>query len=392
MALVGERFDGHNFVEAAVSGGAAALLVQRLFAAKLSRRFPGVLVVGVEDTLYALGELARIARRGDERPLIAITGSAGKTSTRAACVQAIEAGGGRVHSQVGNENNRIGVPRFLLNLPAQDDGSVIVAECGTSEPGEIGRLGAICRPDVAIITEVCAAHTELLIDEDGVAHEKGDLLRAPGQAMAVAVIHDDPRLARAAADGGRRIAELVAAGDSPAWEQAPEHLRRNARKVLTAIAAIGLDAPDESALWQPERGRGGSIEIGERTIIDDSYNANEASMRAALDAAAAQAGDRPLVALLGEMRELGDTALETHQAVGAYAGEVGAKIAWFTGPYADQAAVAAQAAGCARVSAAPDASDLLNKIGELPARALILVKGSRGARMERLIAAMEDLA
>jgi UDP-N-acetylmuramoyl-tripeptide--D-alanyl-D-alanine ligase len=173
IALVGDNFDGHRFVDQAVEQGASALLVQRLHSARISRRHPGLLVIGVEDTLYALGELARLARQQDGRRLVAITGSAGKTSTRLACVAAAQAAGLRVHQQQGNENNRIGVPRFLLNLPAiQQPEELIVVECGTSEPGEIARLGAICSPDIAVVTEVCAAHTEQLIDEDGVAHEK----------------------------------------------------------------------------------------------------------------------------------------------------------------------------------------------------------------------------
>jgi UDP-N-acetylmuramoyl-tripeptide--D-alanyl-D-alanine ligase len=395
VALVGESFDGHGFVDRAVEQGASALLVQRLHSARIARQHPNLYVIGVEDTLYALGELARLARQQDSRRLIAITGSAGKTSTRMACVAAAQAAGLQVHQQPGNENNRIGVPRFLLNLPAlQKSEELIVVECGTSEPGEIARLGAICSPDIAVVTEVCAAHTELLIDEDGVAHEKGDLLRAAHKSLGLAIFDTaDSRLLEAAKQGGRRVLPLYDLQHATSWEGAAEHLRANGSKVLSALQALGIELTLQviaAARLLPPPGRGGLISIGDWTVMDDSYNANEASMRAALLAAAEAAGNRPLVCFLGEMRELGDHAQEAHRSVARQAVAAGAKFLFFTGPYASISAAEAQGAGAIQVIAAPDASDLLEQVGELPASAFILVKGSRGARMERVIVALKD--
>jgi len=397
VALVGERFDGHEFLDAAVRQGARVLLVQRLYAARWGRKHPELLVVGVEDTLYALGELARLARGEDPRPVVAITGSAGKTTTRWALVQALEAAGVTAHTQVGNENNRIGVPRFLLNLPEPVLGpEVVVVECGTSEPGEIARLGAICWPNVSVITAVCAAHTELLIDESGVAHEKGDLARAasPGEGFAV-VVPGDERLERAALEGERRLLAPHDLMDAPGWSGAPAHLRANGSKALAVVAALGFELTDavvRGARLDPPAGRGGVIDVHDWRVMDDSYNANQASMIAALDTAAAAAGldGLPLVACLGEMRELGDQAEEAHRQVLQHAIDVGAQKIVFTGPYAALAAAQAEGHEAVEVTVADDASDLLSRIDDLPRPAFVLVKGSRGARMERWIEAMRE--
>jgi UDP-N-acetylmuramoyl-tripeptide--D-alanyl-D-alanine ligase len=393
VALVGERFDAHEYIERAVDGGAVALLVQRLHSARLARRFPGTWVIGVEDTLYALGTLAQRCRLDDPRKVLAITGSAGKTSARLAAVQAAGAAGYTVHTPPGNENNRIGVPRFLVNLPPPGPvGELVVVECGTSEPGEIARLGAICRPDAALVTSVCAAHTEQLIDEDGVAHEKGDLLRAAWCHDGIAVCDDDPRLRRAVAQGNRRwFAPLTDRVSGHDFAGAAAHLVANAAKVLAALEGLGITLDSTvvaAARLDPPPGRGGVVAIGDRQVMDDTYNANELSMLAALDAAAGQRGDRPLVCFLGEMRELGEHAETAHRKVAEYAAQTGAKTLIFTGPYAVLSASAAEAAGALEVYAAADAADWEGKVGDLPVDAFILIKGSRGARMERLVEAL----
>jgi UDP-N-acetylmuramoyl-tripeptide--D-alanyl-D-alanine ligase len=393
VALVGDRFDGHDYIDRAVGAGAVALLVQRLHSAALARRFPHILIIGVEDTLYALGTLGQRCRLDDSRKVLAITGSAGKTSTRLAAVQAARAAGFEVHTPPGNENNRIGVPRFLVNLPpAGFDRELVIVECGTSEPGEIARLGAICRPDVALVTSVCAAHTEQLIDEDGVAHEKGDLLRAAWCSDGVAVCDDDPRLLSAAEDGARRwIAPRGEAVEGAAYAGLAAHLVANAAKVLAAFEGLGIavdQAVIEAARLDPPPGRGGVLSIGQRRVMDDTYNANELSMLAALDAAVEQCGERPLICFLGEMRELGSHAERAHRVVAEHAAVCGAKTLIFTGPYAKLSASAAQAVGAPEVYAAADAADWVGRVGELPVDAFILIKGSRGARMERLVEAL----
>ena len=160
VALVGERFDGHEFLDAAVRQGAHvscsfSVSMQRAGVVNTRKYWWSVL----RTRYMPWVKPARLARAEDPRPVVAITGSAGKTTTRWALVQALEAAGVTAHTQVGNENNRIGVPRFLLNLPEPVLGpEVVVVECGTSEPGEIARLGAICWPNASIITAVCPAH------------------------------------------------------------------------------------------------------------------------------------------------------------------------------------------------------------------------------------------
>ena len=203
----------------------------------------------------------------------------------------------------------------------------------------------------------------------------------------------DSRLLEAAKQGGRRVLPLYDLQHATSWEGAAEHLRANGSKVLSALQALGIELTLQviaAARLLPPPGRGGLISIGDWTVMDDSYNANEASMRAALLAAAEAAGNRPLVCFLGEMRELGDHAQEAHRSVARQAVAAGAKFLFFTGPYASISAAEAQGAGAIQVIAAPDASDLLEQVGELPASAFILVKGSRGARMERVIVALKD--
>ena len=187
---------------------------------------------------------------------------------------------------------------LLLNLLASESlDDVIVVECGTSEPGEIARLGAICRPNISVVTSVCAAHTALLIDESGVAHEKGDLLRAASIGEGLAVFDlEDQRLVAAAAEGERRVLQPYDLADADGWSDAPVHLRANGSKVLAVVQALGHRLTSQviqAARLEPPVGRGGIIQIGPWRVMDDSYNANQASMLAALDAAAQAAGDLP---------------------------------------------------------------------------------------------------
>ncbi len=401
LALVGERFDGHDFLSTAVAQGASALLVQRLQAPAIARRYPAQLVIGVEDTLYALGALAQACRDQDTRPLVAITGSAGKTSTRIALCRAAEAAGFQVHATPGNENNRIGVPRFLVNLPepqvdVRGPGELIIAEVGTSEPGEIARLGAITRPDVAVVVSVSAAHTECLLDEDGVAHEKGDLLRSPAPREGWAVADADPRLIQAAIEGARRL--VIPAPDrlvTASWQEAPAHQKANGAKVLAVLDALGVAINSdliEAAYVSAPMGRGGLLEVGGLLIMDDTYNANPASMGAALKAAAMQAKDRPLVVCFGEMRELGPASDELHRLVAIEAAEQGAVQMFLAGPYGEEAARSAREKGCSEVFLADDGADLQKELHRIPANAFVLVKGSRGARMERIVDALRAQA
>ena len=401
LALVGESFDGHDFIDVAVSRGASALVVQRLQAPTIARRFPDHLVVGVEDTLFALGSLAQACRDHDSRPLVAITGSAGKTSTRLALVQAAEAAGFKVHATPGNENNRIGVPRFLVNLPAPREdastpGELIVVEVGTSEPGEIARLGAITQPDVAVVVSVSAAHTECLLDEDGVAHEKGDLLRSSGRSAQWAVADSDPRLLQAAKEGHRQLvssnpARLI----TTSWQGAPDHLKANGAKVLAVLEALGVEIDQkviEASAYAAPLGRGGVIDVGLLRIMDDTYNANPASMKAALKAAAQQAKERPLVVCLGEMRELGPASETLHREIAAEAADCGAVQIYLAGPYGAASESIAREKGCQEVFLAADGADLQKELYRIPRNAFVLVKGSRGAKMERIVEALQAQA
>ena len=410
LALVGERFDAHDFVRDAVSKGAAGVVIARADVA----RGLGVPAFVVRDTLVALGALGTYRRRAWARPVVAVVGTNGKTSTkeltRAALGSTLQ-----VHATTGNLNNLIGVPLTLLAIP--DPAEVAVVEMGTNQPGEVPRLRAIVEPDVTIVTSVAEEHLEGLGDLAGVLRE--ELAAAQGVPLVV-VPASQPEVIDAARERATRVvAAGLDAGDFKAGRWAIEsngqgrltvdgvdvhvplrgvHNLRNAMLALATARALGVSleaaARGIAAMPVPPM-RVNWEQIGSLTLINDAYNSNPGSARAAIDllkhAGTPDGISRQRVAVLGTMLELGRETPRLHEEVAREALAGGIDVIAAIGEFA--AALDRIAPGDARVIMADDVEALWSKLSSrLHDDAVILLKGSRGMRLERLVQPITDWA
>lgn len=404
VALVGERFDGHDFVADAFSRGALGAVVSGPAAGDpAGRLYP------VPDTLVALGQLAGWRRQALDAPVVAITGSSGKTTTKEMTAAALGETR-RVHSTKGNLNNRIGMPLTLLAVP--DDAEAVVLELGTSEPGEIRALVQVARPDIAVITTVGESHLERLGSLDGVLAEKLDILRGMVDGGRCVVGDEPPVLAersraichsvkvvgwseRADEDARPGDAEVDVFGRySFEWHgqrvTAPmvgRHAVSNALIALTVADLLGVPARDAvRGLGSARVGalRGQFQRIGDMTLIVDCYNANPQSVRAALDILDDQAVTGRKVAVLGTMLELGDASADLHRSVlnDAMGRDIDLVVA--TGGFADAASVIDMPGD--RLITAPDWETAYPALVErLDGGEIILLKASRGIALEGIL-------
>jgi len=404
VALRGESFDAHDFLTSARDAGAAALVVEDATRAVGL----GLPVYVVPDTLVALGQLANAWRKAWGRTLIAVAGSNGKTSTKELLKAALQ----RtlvVHATTGNLNNRIGVPLTLLAMPS--DAELAVIEVGTNTPGEIATLRAICEPDIAVLTSIGEEHLEGLGDLHGVLREEADVFHDVLLAIVPSVHPEVTALARARAKAVVR-AGLSSTDEAPAdftptawgldnegrvWLEVEEtrvvlplrgaHQAANAMLAVAAARACGVplaDAAAGMAAMPVPNMRGVWTELGHAVLINDAYNANPASMRAALDLLAAVGAGRQRVAILGSMRELGAHADVQHRAIAQAALDSPAELVVGVGAFAD--ALAQLAPHDARVVMAQELDGLWPLLeSRLSRNAVILLKASRGMRLERLL-------
>lgn len=407
VALVGDRFDGHDFVADAFSKGARAAVVSKPAPGDpLGRLYP------VDDTLVALGRLAAHRRRALSAPVVAITGSSGKTTTKEMTAAALAATL-RVHATSGNLNNRIGMPLTLLAAP--NDAEAVVLELGTNEPGEIRALAQVARPDVAVITTVGESHLEKLGSLDGVLDEKLDLLRHMVDGGRCVVGDEPPVLAERAqaicssvrvvgwserADDRSRAAQADVdvfgryafdwKGQRVTAPMVGRHAVSNALLALTVADLLGV-APRDAVrgLGAARMGsmRGEFRRVGDLTLIVDCYNANPQSVRAALDVLQDQAVSGRKVAVLGTMLELGAQAESLHEQVltDALARELDIVVA--TGAFA---AAADRLGEADRVIAADDWRDAYPLLrSELDGHEVVLLKASRGIALEAILPLFE---
>jgi UDP-N-acetylmuramoyl-tripeptide--D-alanyl-D-alanine ligase len=399
--------DGHDFVQAAFEKGAAGALVSRdVTAAPLLR---------VADTLAALHRLGAAARARTDAKIIAVTGSVGKTTTKEMLRRALSAFG-TVHAADASFNNHIGVPLTLARMPAEADFAVL--EIGMNHPGEILPLVQLVRPHVAIITNIGRAHIGLMGSEAAIATEKAEIFSGllPGGAAVLpagtphaAILRDKiPSGARAMSFGTAEFLDVTnsatdvsvtakIAGVTVKFRLAAPgaHMAMNALAVLTACAALGLDVTKAAAAldgFAPVAGRGArrdlSVPGGSAILLDESYNASGASMRAALSVLALQPGRR--VAALGDMLELGDDAEPEHVSLVEDVAAA-ADIVFAAGPMMRLLFNALPAS--LRGAHATDAASLapIVKTALRPGDT-ILVKGSYGSRMRDVVAALEGAA
>jgi len=399
VALRGERFDAHEFLADAVAKGATALVVSDAKAAATL----GVPAFVVSDTTVALGLLGHYRRRAWARTIVAIAGSNGKTSTKELTSAAL---GTRlsVYATRGNLNNHVGVPLTLLAIP--DDADVAVVEIGTNHPGEVAALRAFVEPDVAVVTSIGEEHLEGLGDLAGVLREESAVFTGVGVAIVPAA---QPEVGEAARRLARStVAAGLDAGDirPDSWSISPdgagilrfgdveirpplrgEHNMRNAMLAVAVARSLGISIEDAAAGIARTPAlpmRSAWVEIGRFTVINDAYNANPASARESLRMLAALDTKRQRVAILGSMLELGAAGPALHDEIANLALRGPAQIIAGVGEFAR--ALNAAAPNDSRIITAADAPDLWPAISQrLAPDAVILLKGSRGTRLERLI-------
>jgi UDP-N-acetylmuramoyl-tripeptide--D-alanyl-D-alanine ligase len=411
--LKGERFDAHDMLtEARVKGAVAALAQRGLDAASI----PGVLV---PDSERALQDLARAWRMHHHLPLIAVTGSNGKTTVTQMIGSILRAWhGDGAFFTVGNFNNHIGVPLTLLRL-RQDDmlwHRAGVVELGMNHPGEIAMLAAIAQPTIALVNNAQREHQEFMATVEAVARENGTVLEALSPGGIAVFPADDPFTSLwLSLAGPRPHLTFALQGDADVHAEAmwlddhwaltlhtpagavPVALRlagtHNAKNALAAAAcALAAGAPLDAIRrglegFEPVKGRSQLKTIDRRgarvALIDDSYNANPDSVRAAIDVLATLRAPHAL--LLGDMGEVGTRGPEFHAEVGAFARERGIEQLWCAGALCVHAV---QAFGSAARHFA-DVPAMVAALGELPAVGSVLVKGSRFMQMERVVSALQ---
>lgn len=397
VALRGERFDAHDFLADAGAGGAAALIVSDPTRAVGL----GIPVFTVSDTLHALGDLARYYRSAWGGPVVAVGGSNGKTSTKELLRAAL---GLRltVHATAGNLNNQIGVPLTLLGIP--DGAEVVVVEAGTNYPGEIALLREIIRPDLCIVTSVQEEHLEGLGDLAGVMREELALVDRVPLAIVPAA---QPEIGVEARGRAQVVIEAGLTGEpGKEWGLHPDgrgwflhgevrvevplrgaHNLRNAALAVAAAEQLGVTAAQAAAgiAAMPQPSMRSAVEpLGRALLLNDAYNANPGSARAAIALLRELGHGRQRVAVLGTMRELGTQAPRAHREVAQEALDAGIELVCGIGEFGP--ALNALAVGGGRVLVARDVEDLWPQLeGRLTPDAAILLKASRGVRLERLL-------
>ena len=420
VAIRGERFDGHAFVSAAVGHGAAGVMVQD--ASAVTDTNSPALVIEVEDTTKALQQVARDIRRRSRARVTAVTGSAGKTTTKEIAAEFLSSRY-RVFRNKGNLNNHIGLPLSLLELRDRPD--VAVVELGMNHPGEIRTLIGIAEPEIRVWTNVGNAHMGFFGSAEAIADAKAEITEDARPDHVLIANADDPRvMARASRFPGRVVTFAI---DAPADVRATgvkqKGLQGTAAAVVTRAGEIDIDTPllglgnlanvlaatavaiefevplDAIAASASKLGaakhRGELLRLpGGVTLIDDSYNSSPAALLSALDVVATATGSARKVAVLGEMLELGDQSPELHRQSGAAVAAAGIDLLIAVGgaPASDLAR-AAVAAGMAErsVSYVPTSAEAATlALGRVRPGDLVLVKGSRGIATDVVVERLKE--
>lgn len=399
VALKGPNFDGHDFIADAKSKGAIGAVVSK----KISGGADFV-VIEVKDTLKALGDIAHFWRKKFSIPVIAITGSSGKTSTKemlAACLEEV----GPISKTEGNLNNLVGVPLTLFNLKEGDRFAII--EMGMNAFGEIARLTEIAAPTVGLITNVGSAHLEGVGDLAGVAKAKGELFKNLGPQATAVMNSDDPYISKmetaakkvtfgfskkamiqaTGIDYGDKTMKVEIGGASFNLPFVAEHQAKNWLATYAVCTALGV-VPSQKSLGKlkPAKMRGEEIEVNGVTVINDAYNANPDSMKAALMALQKKFPSKRKIAVLGEMMELGAQTAALHEKVGEYAASEGIEILMACGAHAKEMKKGFDLNGGKSSMVFADPDELQKTLKKsLKKGDAVLIKGSRLSRMEKII-------
>jgi UDP-N-acetylmuramoyl-tripeptide--D-alanyl-D-alanine ligase len=418
LAIPGPHFDGHDFVGQAFDRGAVAAVVEQGFFDGSSAAVQRALIP-VPDTIVALRQLAQAVRRKWGRCLVAVTGSTGKTTTKE-LLAALLASRFVVHKSVGNLNNDYGVPLTLLALEPRHE--VAVVELAMSTPGEIARLTRIAEPEIGVVTNVAPAHLEFFDSVDSIARAKRELIENLKPPSTAVLNHDDARVRSFAQGfGGRTVTfgfgheaqvrglDWHDAGPGGSWLRVKGptlecdfelHLpgRHNAENLLAALAAASLfeippaDLQRAVALVRNLPQRGEIVELpGGTVLVNDSYNSNPLAMERMLETLAAWPGAGRRIAVAGEMLELGASSPELHRAVGRKCADLG--MDWIVAVQGDARFFLQGAAEGGmpyeRMKFFPNALEAAEFCRTIiqPGDA-VLVKGSRGVRMEKIVDAL----
>jgi len=413
VALHGENFDGHNFVDAVATSGAAGAIVDSAWEERVPENFA---LIRAKDTLLAYQQFAANYRKSLTLRVVAITGSNGKTSTKD-FTAAVLARRFPVTKTQGNFNNHVGLPRTILEATSQDE--VAVWEIGMNHPGEVAMLAKVARPDVGIVTNIGVAHIEFMGSRERIAEEKGALVEAVDSDGTVILNADDPftrgiaarargKVILAGTTGGAiRASDVNQSGSGTDFTilegahrcraQLPVpglHMVQNALLAVAAGRVFGLSleecaaglvaAPLTKARLQVKEVRGVQF-------LDDSYNANPDSMKAALRTLVELDAEGRRIAVLGEMRELGDESGRGHREVGETAAALKIDHLIAIGNVAAMIAEAAKRAGLENSSTVASTAEAAEFLTELAAPGdLVLIKGSRLARTEHVIEAFRN--
>ena len=401
VPLVGERFDGHHFLAQLPEHKVQAAVVSRSWTEPLPS---GLLHWRVDDTLLAYQQLALLHRRALAKPLVAVTGSAGKTTTRE-LIRAALAPLGAIQASEGNNNNDVGVPLTVLGATAAD--AALVIEMGMRGPGEIERLSRCTEPDLAVITNIGTAHIGRLGSREAIAAAKCEITAGLHPKGTVVIPAGDPLLesALAAVWSGRVLRVRLA--DDPEVEsdlvgdvngdqlligadRLPLQLegRHNARNLLLAVAVadqLGVSRKTLQAMQVTvPGGRNRRLQQGGLTLLDETYNASPEAVLAALELLAAQPGRR--FAVLGTMLELGERSLELHQEVAARAVQLGLDGLVLVDGGEEGKAMAEVAAPLPHLQLVSHPEDAAAPLAAwLNSGDVLLLKASRGVALERLI-------
>ncbi len=416
IPLIGEKFDGHDFIAAAVRDGASGFLVGKGSENKIREEFSDTTIIRVDDTLKALGDIAHFWRKKFRAVVVAITGSSGKTTTKE-MLAGIAGLKKKIIKAQGNYNNLIGLPMTVLNINAQHD--LAILEMGTNTRGEIGRLTEIAEPDIGLITNIGPAHLEGFKSVETVREEKLDLFRNMPEAGVAIINLDDERLLVTDKDwrgkrvtfGLRKDADVSAEGietkglkgvgftirmgsfrQGITLSTAGNHNVYNALAAAASSWALGIDFPticQGLTAFQPISGR---MEIHRLKngafIINDTYNANPASFGEALKTLRDLKGNQKSTVIMGDMLELGDQAEVMHEGIGSLMADTGVDTIYLRGRLSP-----ATAAGAFKKKMSKDQIVFFETPDEIIAHLAshvkkgdwILVKGSRQTRMEQAV-------
>jgi len=420
VCLKGDTHDGHQYIQAAVRQGVRGVIIDQAFLGQMSLESldaAGVTSVAVKDTLSALGDLAAFRRQRSGLSVMALTGSNGKTTTRS-MITGVASRRFNVLSPFGNYNNLVGVPLTLLRIEPDHEWAIL--ELGMNCPGEIRRLGQICSPDIGLITNIGPAHLEGLGSLEGIMEAKGELIEAIASTGIMIFNADDPMVMRLAkrtvcqtllfgltAEAEIRASSLENTARGIFFQmRVPEGERRihlqipgafNVSNALAAAAAgvcLGIPLDDIQMALQsftPVHGRLNVLEMRENIhLIDDTYNANPASVKAAIGTLEKLSGDRRSIAVLGDMLELGNAAAELHTDIGRYAGRSKLDKLFITGQFAAAVELGALEGGIPPADIfCGSKEEIVDRLDRaIESNDWILVKGSRGMRMETVVQAL----